>query len=323
MGITIVVGNIFHAPLSHAFALGVSEDLCMNNGFAKVLKAKFGCVDSLKEQGLTVGNVGVVKFERTILFMISKDKSSTVSTMNNVYAVLICLRDVCESLGFFNISYPNNGLDYVLQKYVFISMKKIFDKSKVNIFLWRFKSGISLPSASLLLPNVMLAGDSNFLRVLNSSPNTRQGHVISGGNLLSIQYSLLRSLPTEHLFFMGGTNDLLFFHKEKLSKRNVSVNLRALLKRLMKIFGRMSNLVTVLTIPPCPLLDDSGALFNVNDFNQLLNKFASSYGYSVLDVNKELSVVGSSAIDCRDRLHLSKVGVEVVRQCIVQFLNKG
>lgn len=55
---------------------------------------------------------------------------------------------------------------------------------------------------SLLEPNVMLAGDSNFLRVLNCQPGTRQGHFISGANILSIQYSLQRAHPTEQLFFM-------------------------------------------------------------------------------------------------------------------------
>lgn len=324
MTFTFVVGDILHSPQSHAIAHCVAEDLMLNRGFAKIMKANFGGIDQLRSQKLRVGNVGVLKqFDRIILTMVTKRLSWELPLIEDFNVTLSQLRETCDELGITNLSCPliGSGLDRIPQQHVLDEMKKVFDKSKIHVFIWRFKAGNDTPTLSMLAPNIMLAGDSNFLRVLNHKPGSRQGHVISGATILSIQYSLQRAPPTELLFFMGGTNDLLNFHKLKLSKRKCGQQVRVLLRRLMKSFQKLLLDVTVVTIPPCPLLEEKCAAFTVEDFNFLLVKCAKIYGFKVLDLYDELKEKVSEVINDVDKLHLTETGVNIIKNGIFKSYN--
>lgn len=250
----------------------------------KKMKTIFGGVDELRSQNLFVGSIGVLKLDRIILPMITKRVSWMCPSVEDFDQTVFNLRVKCEELGVTVLSCPfiGTGRDKISQSHVLMQLKKVFCDSKVNVFIWRWKSGHTNPRFSLLSSNVMLAGDSSFLRVLGLCPGTRQGHVISGGNLLSIQFSLQHSPPSQCLFFMAGTNDLLRLHNEKISKHKASTQVRALLRRLMKTLVKLAVDVTMLTIPPCPLLDEECAAFNVVDFNNILVKLTLLHGFNVI-----------------------------------------
>lgn len=160
-----------------------------------------------------------------------------------------------------------------------------------------------------------MAGDSNMLRIIQKSPNTINGHVISGGSLLSIQFSLAYNLPTEHVYFMAGTNDLLKFMKERYTPKSSKNKMRARLRNLMDSFKTKSINVTFLTIPPISKFSEKMPM-SPECFNYFLKKAASFCNFDIIDAYSILNASIKNDICVMNNIHLNTKGSAIIRSAI-------
>lgn len=320
MTVSVIVGNIFQAPLTHTIAYSMAEDLLCRDGFSQVLNEKFNCINDLKKQDLKITEIGLLDMDRKYLAMITKQISFNEPTLSVFSQSVVNLRNKIELLGIKIVSYPifSYKVDKISASFVIETFINIFNETEVIVYLWRSKRGTCNVNNSLFTTNVMLAGDSNMLRIINKPPNTRQGHIISGGNILSILYSLMYDPPKTKLYFMAGTNDLLQLHRDKFTRRQCLCKLRVIIRRLLKVLCNLTLNVTLLTIPPCPLLEDANSNVTVVDFNLCLKKNALVHKIPILDVYHVLNEKRSETMSKTDKLHLTKLGADVVRKLILQ-----
>ena len=93
--ITETKANIFNAPRSYALAHDVSSDLNAAKGsLAEQFEVIFGPVDDLRQQQICEGNVASLEIDsRFIYFLVTKNQQYEQSTLESIYAALICMRE--------------------------------------------------------------------------------------------------------------------------------------------------------------------------------------------------------------------------------------
>ena len=135
---TEIKGDLFALDFSNEFCLChcVSEDLAMGKGIAVLFRDKFGCINELRRQSKSVGQVASLQFARSkIYYLITKPKYWDKPSYESLENALLSLRDDMISsdlnkLGMPRIGCGLDGLEWTIVKEV---IKRVFASTSIEI----------------------------------------------------------------------------------------------------------------------------------------------------------------------------------------------
>ena len=222
MPVFYVQGSVLESPAKQAVAIICAAD-SLDNEVLATLQVK----EDLLNLRLQSGQVGVVPRGGRLVFCVVVKRKSTEESVAAVFSgTLLKLRSLCEQFGVSCVScpsYDDAGTRRLSKQFVRDEFERVFGGASVSLTVWNNRRGNSDPAASLFGETV-LAGDSNFLRVLGAPPQTRQGLVASNANIRSVRLAISAAQPSRKVVVMVGTNDLLH---ARGSARSVETSIRA------------------------------------------------------------------------------------------------
>jgi O-acetyl-ADP-ribose deacetylase (regulator of RNase III) len=93
-----------------ALAHCISADLAMGKGIAKTFKERFGGVDELRRQSLTVGQVGILLRDgRCIFYLVTKARYFHKPARADFTAALAALAAACRDRAVARLAMPRIG----------------------------------------------------------------------------------------------------------------------------------------------------------------------------------------------------------------------
>lgn len=305
MVVQYLYGDAFCAASGNALMHCVGRDLLMEKGFAHSVTRRFGGQEDLRRQRLDIGDVGVLmtspRRNRVVLALVTKAKSCAQPTRADFSRTLEKVPRTCMQLGIRALSGPliGTGLDGLPLAFVQSEVERVFRDSPISVTLW------SLPGS--LCRSTVLAGDSNFLRVLGVRGEL--GCVRSGARMEWVIGKLLDAPPAGRVDIMVGTNDVMDATKKGLSGNVARQHARLQLMRIRKAARRLHGPVRFLTIPPLRHIRED-ATMTPKRFNALLREFMEPF-FEVVDVHAALLTVGGTI--GKDGVHLNPRGVRIVK----------
>ncbi|KAE8742457.1 hypothetical protein FOCC_FOCC012012 [Frankliniella occidentalis] len=132
-------GDLFSAPLATSLAHCVSSDMKMGAGIAVLFRQKFGCVENLKNQGKSVGEVAYLKDgPRYIFYLVTKQWFYNKPTEETLLSSLVEMRDLCDEFGVKRLAMPRIGcgLDGLQWPVVYEMVKEVFSHCDMEVTIY-------------------------------------------------------------------------------------------------------------------------------------------------------------------------------------------
>ncbi|XP_055311370.1 ADP-ribose glycohydrolase OARD1-like [Sitodiplosis mosellana] len=105
-----IKGNLFEAPADFALAHCVTTNMSMAAGIAREFKSRFGRVQELKDQKVTVGGVAVIKHEtRYIYYLVTKDNAYKKPTYDDLKSSLVAMKNHMVTNQVAKLAIPQIG----------------------------------------------------------------------------------------------------------------------------------------------------------------------------------------------------------------------
>lgn len=143
--INYVCGDLFLAEDRQDIAMVhcVGEDLAMKRGIAASFKKRYGRVDELKEQNISVGDIAVLNGARSgpICYLVTKKRSmKDKPTLRSMFQCLVKLKMYCVKHEINEIAMPKIGcgLDKLRWKQVSKIINSVFGDSLIKIKVYIF-----------------------------------------------------------------------------------------------------------------------------------------------------------------------------------------
>ena len=132
-------GDLFSAPSYMSLAHCISQDCAMRKGIAKQFVERFGRVDEIRDQGVKVGGVAVLRHkERYIYNLVTKEKYHEKPTMTALRNSLSAMQKHMQEKGVEDVAMPRIGcgLDLLQWRRVKLLLEEVFNNSESNIVIY-------------------------------------------------------------------------------------------------------------------------------------------------------------------------------------------
>ena len=137
--VQIIHGDLFTCDKNTSLAHCVSQCFSMNKGIASKFREKFNCVNTLRNQSKSVGEVAYLSYpNRNIYYLITKKNVREKPTYTSIICALLSLKLLCKKTKETKIAMPKigSGLDRLKWTIIFNLIKFIFRKTDIEIKIY-------------------------------------------------------------------------------------------------------------------------------------------------------------------------------------------
>ena len=135
-------GDLFNAPPEYALAQCVDKSLEMKKGMSAVFESKFGRMNELRGKNKKVGEVAMLKGDRTIMYLITKDKYEDKANIVNFMKCVETLKTKCQENGVLKLAIPRLGMgkDQISWDLVKDILNQVFIDTAIKIRMYSLSS---------------------------------------------------------------------------------------------------------------------------------------------------------------------------------------
>ncbi|CAF1278841.1 unnamed protein product [Adineta steineri] len=134
-----IPGDLFSVASNVSLAHCVSQDMSMSKGIATLFRNKFGQINELKNQNVSVGGCAyIISNDRHIFYLVTKEKYFYKPTMKTLESSLRTMRDLCIKNNIHHLAMPRIGcgLDKLNWDQVSRLIQHIFEEDDIEITIY-------------------------------------------------------------------------------------------------------------------------------------------------------------------------------------------